>query len=165
MSRKKVKRRQRKQGKSTQKQKNIEKMRWILTIDSKEAAVNFYSILLALQRSDGNGYFNEAALKCIGKWMNVISKYDPDIEKRADDNRGPFRERDTSSLTISLELDHKERDLMLVIWKMMHSQLITPKMREYWIRNQGQEDYELALKNYESWINTLEGEGYIPETA
>ena len=49
--------------------------------------------------------------------------------------------------------------------KMMYSQLITPKMRGYWIRNQGQEDYELALKNYTSWINTLEGKGYIPETS
>ena len=165
MSRKKEKRHKRKQGKSTPAQKNIENRRWVLTIDSKEAAVNFYSILLAFQRSDGGDLINEAALKYITKWMSVISKYDPDIEKRADDSRGPFRERDRSPFTFYLELDYQERTLMLFIWKTMYSQLITPNMRDNWIRNQGREDYELTLKNYKGWIDTLEGEGYIPRTA
>jgi len=33
----------------------IEKRRWKLVIDSKEAAVNFYSILFAFQTSKGGG--------------------------------------------------------------------------------------------------------------
>jgi hypothetical protein len=162
MSRKKAKRYRRKARRSTPTQKNIEKKRWVLTIDSKEAAVNFYSILAAFQRSGGGGLINEEALEYIAKWMNVILEYDPDIEKLADDSRGPFRERDTSPLTISLELNSKERSLMLFIWKTMYSQLITPKMRDHWIKNQGREDYELAMKNYKSWIDSLEGEGFIP---
>jgi hypothetical protein len=165
MSRKKGKRYKRKQGRSRLTPKNIEKKRWVLTIDSREAAVNFYSILSAFQISAGGDLINEEALKYITKWMNMISKYDPDIEKRADDNRGPSRERDLSPLTISLELNHKERSLMLFIWKTMYNELITSEMRDNWIRNQGREDYELAVKNYEAWVDSLEREGYIPETA
>ncbi len=112
--------------------------------------------------SGGGGLINEEALKYITKWLNVISKYDPDIEKLANDSRGPFRERDTSPLTIALELDHKERSLMLFIWKTMYNELLTPKMRDNWIRNQGQEDYELAVKNYKAWVDSLEGEGSSP---
>lgn len=156
MSRKKGKRQKRKQGRRA---RPIQKKRWTLTIDSKEAAVNFYSILLAFQMSGGGGFINEEALKYITKWLNVISKYDPEIEKLANDRRGPFRERDTSALTITLELDHKERSLMLFIWKTMYNELVTPKMRDNWIRNQGREDYELAVKNYKAWIDSLEGEG------
>ena len=40
----------------------------------------------------------------------------------------------------------------------------TPRIRHNWIGNQGQTDYELAVKNYESWISSLEGEGHISET-
>ena len=58
----------------------------MLTIDSKEAAVNFYSILVAFQRSGGGGLINEKALKYVVKWMAVISEHDPDVEKRADDS-------------------------------------------------------------------------------
>jgi len=50
---------------------------------------------------------------------------------------------------------------MLFIWKMMYKQLITPKGRNSWIENQGREDYELALMNFKSWIDSLESEGYI----
>lgn len=160
MSRKRAKRYRRKPRRSTPTQKNIEKRRWVLTIDSKEAAVNFYSILAAFQGSGGGGLINEEALEYIAKWMHAILQFYPDIEKLADDSRGPFRERDTSPLTISLELNSKERSLMLFIWKTMYSQLITPEMRDNWIKNQGREDYELAVKNYKSWIDSLEGEGF-----
>ncbi len=32
-------------------------------------------------------------------------------------------------------------------------------------KNQRIEDYEIAVKNYKAWINSLEGGGYIPENA
>jgi len=146
-------------------QDEIEKRRWILVIDSKEVVVNFYSILLAFQKSKGGGLINKEALAHIAKWMNFIKKHDPEVEKRASDTRGPFRERDISLLNIPLELNHKERSLMLFIWKTMYNQLITPEMRDNWIRNQGREDYELAIKNYKDWISSLEGVGYLHETS
>jgi hypothetical protein len=36
-------------------------------------------------------------------------------------------------------------------------------MKGHWIKNQGKEDYELAVKNYKGWIHSLEG--YIPGSA
>ena len=165
MGRKKAKNHKRRQRRLTVTQRSIDKRRWMLTIGSKEAAVNFYSILVAFQRAGGGGLINEEALKYVAKWMDIISEHDPDVEKRADDSRGPFRERDTSPLNIVLELDHRERELMLFIWRTMYSQLIASRTRDNWVRNQGQEDYELAVKDYEAWIDSLEGEGYIPGTA
>lgn len=135
--------------------------RWVLIIDSKEAAVNFYSILLSLQKSNGGGLINKEAVKSVETWMNVIKTQDPDVEKRANDPRGPFREREILPLNISLELDDKHRALMHFLWKTMYNQLITPEGRESWIRNQGQQDYEFAVKNYQAWVNSLEGEGDI----
>jgi hypothetical protein len=118
---------------------------------------------LALQRSEGSGLINKEALSYVTTWMSVISKYDPDIEKKANDTRGKFRKRDISPINITFELNYKEKSLMLFIWKFTYSEMITPETRDNWIKNQGQEDYELALKNYKEWINSLEGEGYIPE--
>ena len=93
----------------------------------------------------------------ITKWLNFISEHDPEVEKLAKDRRGPFRKRDTSSITITLELNHKERSLMYFIWTTMYNQLITPEIRDQWIKNQGREDYLTANKNYKAWISSLEG--------
>jgi hypothetical protein len=153
-----------KQTKKFPSQYELRKRRWRLVIDNKESVLNFYSILLALQTSKGSGLIDKEFLPYVNTWLNVISRYDPDIEKRANDTRrGPFRERDISPINITFELDHKEKSLMLYIWRIAYNQMITPETRDNWIKNQGQEDYELALKNYKEWINSLEGEGYIPE--
>ena len=135
----------------------IEKRRWKLVIDSKEAAVNFYSILFAFQTSKGGGLLKKEDLKYITKWLNFILAHDPEVEKLAKDRRGPFRKIDTSSITITLELNHKERSLMYLIWTTMYNQLITPEIRDQWIKNQGREDYLTANKNYKAWISSLEG--------
>ncbi len=45
---------------------------------------------------------------------------------------------------------------MLFIWQAMHQQLISPETRAGWIRDQGQEDHELAIKDYEAWISALD---------
>lgn len=134
---------------------------WILVIDSKEASVNFYSILSSFQVYEGGGLLNKEALNYVTKWINYVSERDPGVIKRANDRQGPFRKRDMSSLDISIKLNQKERELMLYIWRMMYNQLITPKGRNAWIESQGREDYELALKNFKSWIDSLENEGYI----
>lgn len=146
-------------------QNEMEKRRWTLVIDTKEAAVNFYSILVALKKSKGGGLINKEALKYVTKWMNFILEHDPEVEKQADDSRGPFGERDMSPLNISLELNYKERTLMHFIWKTMYNQLIAPEVRNDWIKNQGLEKYETAIKNYKAWISSLEGSGYLHEAA
>lgn len=138
--------------------------RWQLTIDSKEAAVNFYSVLHAFQKSGGGGLIHAEALAYVKKWIGFITQQYPGVVARANDSHGPFRVRDTSPQDISLELNERERALMLYIWKTMYEQLITPSVQNNWIRNQGRLDYELAVKNYQSWINSLEDEGYIPES-
>jgi len=141
-------------------QKDLDKRRWIFIIDSKEAAINFYSILFPLKISHGGGIIDKKALKHVEKWLDTISKFIPDIKKLAHDTaRGPFRERDISPLNLPLELNYEERNLMLFIWRAMYSQLRSPKMKEHWIKNQGKEDYELAVKNYKGWIHSLEREG------
>jgi hypothetical protein len=142
----------------------MEKRRWTLIIDYKEAAINFYSILLALQRSNGGGLINEEALMYVTKWMNFISVHIPEVKTLVDDSCGLFRKRDMSSLNITLELNYKERTLMHFIWKTMCSRLIAPEIRDDWIKNQGIEDYEAAIKNYKTWISSLEGSGYLHET-
>ena len=143
----------------------IEKRRWTLVIDSKEAAVNFYSILLGLQRPKGGGLINKEALKYVTKWMNFISEHVPEVETLAGDSHGPFRKRDMSSIIISLELNYKERTLMHFIWKTMYNQLLAPEIRDEWIKNQGIEDYEAAIKNYKAWISSLEESGPPREPA
>ncbi len=146
-------------------QNEMEKRRWMLVIDSKEAAINFYSILLALQRSNGGELINKEALRYVTKSMDFISEHVPEVETLVDDSHGPFRKRDMSSLNISLELNYKERTLMHFIWKTMYNQLIAPEIRDDWIKNQGIADYEAAIKNYKAWISSLEGSGYLHETA
>lgn len=138
--------------------------RWKLTIDSQEAAVNFYSILHAFQKSGGGDLIDAEALAYVKKWIGFITQQYPGVVARANDSHGPFRVRDTSPQDISLELNERERALMLYIWRTMYMQLITPSVQEDWIRNQGRLDYELAVKNYQSWINSLEGEGYMSES-
>jgi hypothetical protein len=157
------KRRRTKQVKLRSSQNEPQPRQWKLVIDSKEASVNFFSILSSFQVSGGSGLINKEALKYVTKWMNYILEHDPGVSKRANSSQGPFRKRDMSPLDISLVLNWKERDLMLFIWKMIYSQLISPKGRIAWIENQGREDYEMALKNFKSWIDTLESEGYILE--
>jgi hypothetical protein len=75
------------------------------------------------------------------------------------------REQDITPLNLPLELNYEERNLMLFIWRAMYSQLRSPEMKEQWIKNQGKEDYELAVKNYKGWIYSLEREGYMPGSA
>jgi hypothetical protein len=141
----------------------IEKRRWTLVIDSKEAAVNFYSILLAFQKSKGGGLINKEDIKYVTKWMNFLLDNVPEVEIIAGDSCGPFRKRDMSSLNISLKLNYKERTLMHFIWKTMYNQLIAPEIRDEWMKNQGLDDYEATIKNYKAWISSLEGSGYIHE--
>jgi len=129
---------------------------WALTIDSTEAAVNLFSILLAFQQSEGGGLIEKGDIKHIGKWLEIISKQVPDVERLASDARGPFRERDTLPTSASLKLNAQERVLMLFICKTIYNQLITPKGRRNWIENHGRADYELAVKNYQDWITSLE---------
>ena len=129
--------------------------RWTLIIDSKEAAVNLYSILLAFHQSGGGGLIDRKGARHIAKWLRIISEQVPDVRDLADDSRGPFRERDLSSISVSLELDSRERALMLSICKTIHRQLTTPEGRRNWIENQGRADYELAAKNFRSWVDSL----------
>jgi hypothetical protein len=133
--------------------------RWVLRIDSKEAAVNLYSILLASYQSGGYGPFDRKSTRQIARWLRVISEQVPGIEGLANDARGPFRERDLSPIAVSLQLDARERALMLTICKMIRSQLTTPEGRRNWIANQGRADYEMAVNNFETWVNALEGDG------
>jgi hypothetical protein len=147
----------------TPSRKKEKKKRWKVTIDSKEAAVNFFSILRAFQRAEGRGFIDQDVLRYIDKWISEIKKKDPDAEERSNDRRGPFRERDLTSINISFMLNHNEREVMLFMWKTIYSQLITPEGRENWVNNQGSADYELAMKNYRDWIASLESEGFIPE--
>ena len=154
MRRKKVKRRKR--ARRTAVRHNAESKRWTLVIDSLEAAINFYSVLYPLYSSNGAGLINEEALAYVAAWLDTLSKHIPDIGELANDSRGPFRPRDRSPREIALKLDRKERELMLFIWRVMYRQLITPDARDSWISNQGQEDYELAIKDYEAWISALD---------
>jgi len=131
---------------------------WILTFDSREAAVNLYSILLAFQQSKGSGIINREAVRCITQWLKNISRQIPNIDELANDPHGPFKQRDTSPIRASLELDSRERSLMLYICKIIYEQLATPKGRLDWIKNQGQADYDFAVKNYKDWLTVLEDE-------
>jgi hypothetical protein len=131
----------------------------MLVMDSKEAAVNLYSILLAFRQSEGSDLIDRENAKYITKWLKVISEQVPGVRDLADDNRGPLRGRDLSPIDAILELDPKERTLMLTICKIIHGQLTTPNGRRNWIENQGRADYELAVKNFQTWVNSLEGEG------
>ena len=157
MSRKKIKRR--KQANRATVRRNTEHKRWTLVIDSQEAAINFYSILYPLYSANGAGLINKEALTYVAAWLDTLSRHIPNIAELANDRRGPFKPRDRSPREIVLELDRKERDLMRFIWQTMYRQLITPETRDSWIRNQGQEDYELAIKDYEAWINALYSSG------
>jgi hypothetical protein len=131
---------------------------WILTFDSKEAAVNLYGILLAFQQSQGGGLLNKEAVRCVARWLEAISRQVPDVGDLSNDSRGPFRLRDLSPIAASLELDSKERSLMLYICKIISEELATPQGRRDWIKNQGQADYDLAVKHYTMWLAVLEDE-------
>ncbi len=145
----------RKQSKLAPKQQN----RWTLIFDSKEAAVNLYSILLAFHQYRDGGLIDRKGARYIAKWLRNISEQVPGVKDLADDSQGPFRERDLSPINVSLQLDYRERVLMLSICKTIHGQLITPEGRRNWIENQGRADYEIAVKNFRSWVDSLEGEG------
>ena len=130
--------------------------RWVLVVDSKEAAVNLYSILLAFQRSGNGGLIDSEGVRYITRWLRVISERVPDVEELAGDVRGPFRPRDLSPIRVSLELDARERDLMLFICRTIYTQLTTPEGQRSWIENQGRTDYEMAVKNFRTWMGSLE---------
>jgi hypothetical protein len=131
---------------------------WTLTFDSREAAVNLYSILLAFQQSKGSGLINREAVRCITQWLKKIRRQIPNVDELANDSHGPFKQRDMSPIIASLELDSRERSLMQYICKIIYEQLVTPKGRLDWIKNQGQADYDLAVKNYQTWLTVLEDE-------
>ena len=134
-------------------------LRWVLTVDTEEAAVNLYSILLAFHQSEGGGLVDRKSTKYIAKWLKIISEQVPDVRDLASDDRGPLRERHISPVNVSLDLDSRERALMLFICKTLYGQLCTSEGRRDWIKNQDRADYELAVKNFRGWVNTLEGEG------
>lgn len=131
--------------------------RWTLVLDSREAAVNLYSILLAFYHSRSEGLVDREGARYIAKWLRDISDRVPEVRELADDSSGPFRERDLSPIDVSLKLDSEERALMLSICRLIHSQLTTPEARRNWIENQGRSDYEMAVKNFRSWVASLEG--------
>ncbi|MBN1815146.1 MAG: hypothetical protein JXA14_25155 [Anaerolineae bacterium] len=140
------------------KRKRQKKAIWTLRLGSIEQALNLYSVLLAFQQSDGGGLINHEALEYVAKWTVEIADQVPGIDELANDRQGPFRKKDYSPLTASLHLDEKERPLMLFVCKVIHAQLLTPEGKRNWIENQGQEDYEMAVRGYRRWIGSLERE-------
>jgi hypothetical protein len=73
----------------------------------------------------------------------------------ASDRRGPFREKDYAPPATLLVLDEKERSLMLFVCQVIYSQLLTPEGKQNWVSNQGRGDYEVAVKSYRRWIESL----------
>jgi hypothetical protein len=138
--------------------KRQKKTMWTLRLGSMEEALNLYSILLAFQQSDGGGLINREALEYVARWTDEIAHLVPGIDALANDRQGPFREKDYSPLDASLHLDEKERSLMLFVCQVIHAQLLTPEGKRNWIENQGQEDYQMAVKGYQRWIRSLERE-------
>ena len=131
---------------------------WVMHIDTREAAVNLYSILQAFHRSGRTGIGGRESVRHIEKWLSSIEKQVSDVKRLAADTQGPFRKRDLSPIDVSLELDAKERALMLTICQIIHSQLLTSEGKRNWIENQGRADYELAVKNFKGWVNALSRE-------
>ena len=140
------------------KRKRQKKTMWTLHLGSIEQALNLYSVLLAFQKSDGGGLINREALEYVAKWTDMIADQVPNIDRLANDRQGPFRAKDYSPLDTSLLLDEKERSLMLFVCKVIRAQLLTPEGKKNWIENQGQEDYQIAVKGYRRWIRSLERE-------
>jgi hypothetical protein len=141
------------------KSKKPKKTRLTLHLGSREEALNLYSILVAFQVSDGAGILNQEALATVGRWVEAIEVQVPGIKALAGDTRGPFREKDYTPLAASLVLDEKERSLMLFVCQVSYSQLLTPEGRQDWIRNQGRGDYEVVVKSYRRWIESLSKTG------
>jgi len=137
------------------KSKRPERTAWTLHLGSREEALNLYSILVAFQMSDGAGMLNQEALYTVGRWVEAIKARVPGIEALASDTRGPFREKDYAPLAASLVLDEKERSLMLFVCQVIYSQLLTPEGKQNWVSNQGRGDYEVAVKSYRRWIESL----------
>jgi hypothetical protein len=137
------------------KSKRPERIVWTLPLGSREEALNLYSVLIAFQMSDGSGVINREALHTVGCWVEAIKAQVPDIEVLASDTRGPFREKDYAPLAASLVLDEKERSLMLFVCQVIYSQLLSAEGKQNWIKNQGQGDYEVAVKSYRRWIESL----------
>lgn len=137
------------------KSKRFKKTRSTLHLGSREEALNLYSVLVAFQMSDGAGVLNQEALDTVGRWVEAIKVQVPGIEALAGDTRGPFREKDYEPMAASLVLDEKERSLMLFVCQAIYSQLLTPEGEQNWVRNQGRGDYEVAIKSYRRWIESL----------
>ena len=115
--------------------------------------------LPSISPARGGGLIDRKGARYIAKWLRDISEQVPDVRELADDSQGRFRERDLSPIDVSLKLDSRKRVLMLSICKTIHRQLTTPEGRRNWIENQGRADYEIAVKNFRSWVDSLEGEG------
>jgi len=131
---------------------------WTLIFTSSEAAINLYSILLVFQQTKGSGIINREDVKRITQWLRNFRRQISNIDKLSNDTHGPFRQRDMSPIIASLELDSRERSLMIYICKIIYEQLATPKGRLDWIKNQGQADYDFAVENYKTWLTVLENE-------
>jgi len=133
----------------------IPSKQWSLVIESKESALNLYSILLAFT-SDASKVLDTKAKKHAKNWLEIIECDVPDICMLVDDTaKGPFRELYISPLDIEIKLDFKERKLMLFICKAFYNQLLSPEGRDNWINNQGQENYDFALEDFRNWIEML----------
>ena len=132
---------------------------WTLTLKTKESAINFYSLLTAFQQAEG--ILKKAALRVVGQWVTQLRQQVSDIEEIAHDQRGPYRERLLAPLNVDIPVHIKNRALMQFMCQTMYAQMQNPKDRQHWIENQGREDYELAVQDYQLWMQQLEGAGVV----
>jgi len=137
------------------KKKPTQAQQWQIVLETTEAALNLYSVLVAFS-AEGQRVLNDEALLCIKMWLRLIERAVPTIQTLAEDVRGPFRERDRAQINLVIQLNDKERQLMLFICKTIYHQLLQPEERTRWIQNQGQADYDIAIAHYRSWAATLE---------
>ncbi len=135
---------------------------WMLTLKTKESAINFYSLLTAFQHSEG--MLKKPALGVVAQWVARLMEQVPDIEEIAHDQRGSCRERLLAPLNAEIPVHIKHRALMQFMCQTMYAQMQDPKHRQGWIENQGREDYELAVQDYQLWMQQLAGQGIVRKT-
>jgi hypothetical protein len=128
---------------------------WRLVLETTEAALNLYSILWSFRSEMGAHVLNDEDLAYVEVWLGLIESAVPSILTLAEDERGPFRERDNRQIHLVMPLDDKERELMLFICQLIYQQMLQPEERERWIQNQGQADYDMAVTHYRGWIGEL----------
>ncbi|MCP4697407.1 MAG: hypothetical protein GY862_11225 [Gammaproteobacteria bacterium] len=133
------------------------KKKWSIVVYTKESSVNLYGALLALKKLSESGGMDKEAVKYAEKWMRRIKKHVPDIEERGY-AKGKLHVNDLSPLKLRIKLNEEEKEVMESICSIMYSKLLLPKIKGSWIRNQGVQGYEYALKNYKGWTEALESE-------